>query len=343
MSTQLSDKLRPKRLADVFGQDAAVSYIRGMMKKGDAPNCMMITGPTGTGKTTLAYIIGNLLSRFKGDPETNPDIRDIPANVERSIDDVRAAIEFSKYAPRGGHRRIMIVDEVQGLVGPAKSALLKATEKPPKHVTWICCTNEPWKLDKTLIDRGQSLALKLVCEADLIELLQAAVVEEKMNLGKHQAVILQKIAEMSHGTPRGAVQLLETVNTTMIGGAGAREALDLAVNSNPASENFECAKQFLQALLEGSSADAIKAIGGNDGGGVLEVVSGMLTQGLVRQAAGTKPSTGLGWMAIKSIRVGAKDLPMLLDLQARMVAAMDIRSRYAVPADALLFGIARKV
>ena len=341
MSTsQLVNKLRPRRLEDVVGQPGAVAYVRGMMRDGAQPNLLLISGPSGTGKTTLGRIIGTLLSGYRGDPSTDPDVREVPANVDRSIDDVRGLITFSQYRPQGGKRRVIVVDEAHSYVGPAASAMLKATEDPPKHVTWIFCTDQPGKLPKAQRDRAQGIALKPVEERDIVTALQRVADSEKMP-GSVTDKVLARIASMSQNTPRLAVQMLETLHRTMRGGGTLQQALDQAADSNPAVEAFEAAKNYLACVLAGDTKGAVTAVGGT-GDGVLEVSMGMMS-GLVRHAAGGNPSTGLGWAAVKQVRHKGT-LDDLVALEARLVAAMVARtsSNYAVPADAVLFALSRR-
>lgn len=338
---QWSTSRRPGTLKEFFGQPAAVAYIRGMRKREVAPNCILITGQSGLGKTTLARIIGSILSGWDGDPDKNPDAMEMAANVERSIDDVRSFIRMSQYSPKKGKRRIMIVDEVQGLVGPAGSAMLKATEDVAPKTTWILCTDQPWKLNRAMLRRCVSIALVPVSEDDLVQSLEYICDKEKVKFGDKREAVLRKIAKASNGTPGIAVQLLEHVWTSVLGGGKVGEAIAQAVAASPGAEAFDAAREYLKALIAGDSEAAAAAVASTSTpDGILEMINGMLV-GVIRKAAGGQPRDGIGWAGAKSIRVDKKDLKELMALQSKIVAALTVKGQYQASPESILYGLAR--
>lgn len=344
MSTsQWSTSKRPNALAGFRGQPGATAYVTGMMKLGSTPSCLLIRGPTGCGKTTLGRIVAALLSGWKGNPDVNPDLVELAANVDRSIEDVRNAIQRAKYSPQGGKRRVMLVDEVQGLVGPAAGAMLKATEDPPKRTTWILCTNEPWKLNKTLIDRCEIITLDLVAEESLVTIMASILASERATFGPKQDVILKRIAAAAHGTPRVAVQMLAHMHKCIVGGGKVSEALRSAIQSGSAgAEGLDSAIAYVQALIRSNETAAVAAVAGcSSPDGIIELVNQVLAA-LIRVASGSNPGTGLGWVVSKRIKVSQADLSRLLVMQVKLIAALDHHSRHFMPAESLLYGLARQ-
>ena len=340
--TQWSVTYRPETLDEVVGQPAAVSYIKGMIKNKQTPGCILISGQSGCGKTSLARIIASLMSGSSNEPKTNPDIIEVAANVDSGKDDVRELIIKSRYNPRGGKRRVIIVDEAHSYSGPAASALLKETEEPAPKSTWILCSDKPEKLPRQLLNRAQSIALSSVEDKDLITLLKWVLENEKRSFGTNEDVIIKKLAEAAYGVPRQAIQLLESVATTLQGGGRASEAIKMAIRSNSVTETFDASIQLIIALLNNNQREAIKII--NNSGtcdGIIEVIIRMLPA-CIFIANGGKPKDGIGWAATKAI--GKCNLDDALALQTRVIAALDlrIRSNYAVTSESLLLSLARK-
>jgi len=207
-------KYRPLILEDMVGQDAAVLQIKGMFKRKELASSFLITGPTGSGKTTLARIIARMANDEAPDCTQLTDTVEINGADSRGIDDVRQLIKASKFAPKKNYR-IFILDEIHQWTPQAKQAFLKALEEPSKRTLFILCTNEPEKLPDTIKGRCQQLRLSNVTLKDCALLLR--------DVAKHEGYdfpieVLKQIAHLTRGHPRDALQALEAVCNYAAGG-----------------------------------------------------------------------------------------------------------------------------
>lgn len=128
----LAEKYRPTTLDDVVGQDKAVAQLRKI--RGYAGRAFWISGPSGTGKTTLARIIAGTVA----DPSMTVELaaRDLTAERTREIINTLGLYGWG----RGG--RAVIVNEAHGLSGPMIERFLDALEAIPDHAVWIFTTTK---------------------------------------------------------------------------------------------------------------------------------------------------------------------------------------------------------
>lgn len=128
------------------------------------PQHVMLYGPWGIGKTTVARILANFLVTIP------KDLYEINASDSRGIDDVREWIDSTRFAPFG-EKKVYIIDEFHQMTSAAQSAFLKVLEEPPENVHFFLCTTEYNKIKKEISSRCTQIGLKLLPLSDISDLL----------------------------------------------------------------------------------------------------------------------------------------------------------------------------
>jgi len=198
-SNSWGEKYRVRKLEDFVGNEDTVSGIEAFIEEDRPPQAILITGPTGVGKTTLAQIIAK---RLNGVPTFKKSLaKDINCGKDGGVNDARALIDASKFLPTLKYN-IIILDEAHLLTRQAVSALLKELENPSKNV-WILCTNEPQTLLDTMLGRCTVFRLEYPDISSGIRLLAKVCKKENVFVPpKKYKKLLKYIYEAANGDPR---------------------------------------------------------------------------------------------------------------------------------------------
>ena len=202
MSIELCKKYRPKSFKQVIGQDVVISTLISLGKRKVIPHAILLTGPSGVGKTTIARILRKKLSC------SEHDYKEMDIGTARGIDDVRQLKKNMYLAPMGGKCRVYCLDEIHRATVDFFNGALKMLEDTPDHVYFILCTTDPQKLPKTIINRCTELRLSLLNRNEIESLIKEVVRKEEVVLSED---VVDRIASVVEGSPRKALVLLHLV------------------------------------------------------------------------------------------------------------------------------------
>jgi len=196
----LAERIRPSTLDDLVGQQHLTgkrSILRTAIEQEKVPS-MILWGPPGTGKTTIANIIANTL---------NVPFFQLSA-ISSGVKEVREVIEEARSKPGA----ILFIDEIHRFNKGQQDALLGAVEKGIITLIGATTENPSFEVNSALLSRCQVYVLKPLNEKDLIELLNYALKKDEF-LSKKKIEIkeTEALINISGGDARKLLNLLELV------------------------------------------------------------------------------------------------------------------------------------
>ncbi|HFL8794837.1 MAG TPA: DNA polymerase III subunit gamma/tau [Candidatus Azosocius sp. HAIN] len=223
MCKSLLQKYRPKIFKEIFGQDLIINILINILKKKIYYHSYIFSGPSGTGKTTLARIFSkalnctNLIDGISCDfchscndinNNCSTNIIEVDAASKTKVDETKELLNDIKYLPQFGNYKIYIIDEIHMLSNHSFNALLKILEEPPFHVKFLFITTEKNKIPSTILSRCLHLDLKKINIIDITKYLIYLLNNQNILYNKKD---LYNISIYANGNMRNAVNILEKI------------------------------------------------------------------------------------------------------------------------------------
>ncbi|GLV49164.1 DNA polymerase III subunit gamma/tau [Thermus sp. LT1-2-5] len=256
-------RVRPLTFAEVVGQEHVKEPLTRAIREGRLAQAYLFSGPRGVGKTTTARLLAMAVG-CQGEERpcgacahcqavqkgAHPDVVEIDAASNNSVEDVRELRERILLAPLSAPKKVFILDEAHMLSKSAFNALLKTLEEPPPHVLFVFATTEPERMPPTILSRTQHYRFRRLTEEEIAAKLER-ILKELGRQAEREALLL--LARLADGAMRDAESLLDRL--LLLEDPLTRAKVEEALGLPPKEALFGLA----QALGEGRVKEGLEA------------------------------------------------------------------------------------
>ncbi|MGH2364800.1 MAG: replication-associated recombination protein A [Chloroflexota bacterium] len=246
----LAARLRPGRLAEFVGQGHIIGPGRALRLaiERDQLTSLILWGPPGSGKTTLARIVAGA---------THANFVALSA-VSAGVAEVRRVIDDAGRLRRAGVRTILFIDEIHRFSKSQQDAVLQAVEDGTVTLIGATTENPSFEVNSALLSRCRVFTLEALTDAQVDEIVGRGVAELGASIGAEARAFL---VQMAHGDARVALTALELAATAGAGQAIDQASVEDALQHRPLSydrqgdQHYDVISAFIKSV-RGSDPDA---------------------------------------------------------------------------------------